>query len=79
MVAVADQQGVEVLLAAVRGDPPAPGRFALRVLDSGVEPDPLAQAEVIGVLPQELVDLAVVGEVRVAVVHREVGEADRVL
>ena len=51
----------------------------LGVLNRGPEANALAQAEALGVLAQELVDLGVVREVRVTFVHREVGEADRVL
>ena len=46
-------------------------------LDDGAEPDPVAQGEAVGVLAQEPVDLGVMGEVRIALVHREVLEADR--
>ena len=43
----------------------------------GAEADLLAQAEPVGVLAQEAMDLGVVGEVRIPPVHREVREADR--
>ena len=80
MVAVADQQRVELVRLAVAGaDLPAAAVEPLCVLHGGVEADPVAQREVIGVLAQEPVDLGVVGKVRVAPVHREVGEADRAL
>src|SRR5579884_3627214 len=49
------------------------------MLDLGVEADPLPQPETLRVLAQELPDLGVVGEVRIAIVHREVLKADGVL
>ena len=78
VVAVADQQRLELVRLAVVGvDQPATSVPGLGALHHGLEADPLAQREAVGVLAQELVDLRMVREVRVALVHREVGEADR--
>ena len=72
-MAVADEQRVEALFV----DVPAAAFETLRVLHRRAEPDALPQAERVGVLAQEVVDLRVVREVRIAMVHREVPEADR--
>ena len=73
-MSVADEQGIEALTI----DDPAASGVADCVLDGGVEADVLLEPEAVRVLVQELVDLGVVREVGVALVHREVGEADGV-
>ena len=80
MVAVADEQRVEQVRLPVGGaDLPAAAVAPLGVLHRHPEADPLAQPEAVGVLAQEPVDLGVVREVGIPLVHREVGKADRVL
>ena len=80
MVAIADQQRVELVLGAVFGpDQPAAAVAPPRLRDDGLELDPIAEREAVCVLAQELVDLCVVREVGIALVHREVREADRLL
>ncbi len=74
VMAVADEERVEALAI----DVPAAALQAGCMLDGGVEADVLPEAEAVCVLVQELVDLGVVGEVGIALVHREVGEADGV-
>ena len=79
VVAVADDQEVELLRGAVlERDPPAALGLALGALDRGLEADPVAQRERVGVAPQVLLDLGVVGVVRVVLAHRHVAEADAV-
>ena len=72
VVAVGHQQrSIRPLLAGLEPHPPAL-RGRLRVLDPGLERDPLAQAEVVDVGVEVGRDLRVVREVRIAGRHREV-------
>ena len=78
MVAITDEQRIEVLLAAVaeRDAPPSPGP-ALGSLDARVETDTVAQRERVGVIAKPLEDMRVVRIVRIAIRHRKIAEGDR--
>ena len=73
MVAVGHQQRIEALhRAAPERELPAPALQATRVDDLGLEPDVVAEAEVVDVVVEVLGDMGVVREVRIGLRHREV-------
>ena len=75
MVAVADQQRVEAFAV----DVPTAAVQPRGVLHRGAESDPIPQSKPVGVPAEKAVDLAVMREVWIALVHRKVAEADRAL